>query len=97
MTFGNAPELIIALFALNKGLQEVVKASIVGSIIGNVLLVLGASMFVGGLGRERQRFNATAAQRAVLDAAAGHRRGRDAGDLRARRRAGPAQAVGASS
>jgi Ca2+:H+ antiporter len=61
VTFGNAPELIIALFALNKGLQEVVKASIVGSIIGNVLLVLGASMFFGGLGRERQRFNATAA------------------------------------
>jgi Ca2+:H+ antiporter len=61
VTFGNAPELIIALFALNKGLQEVVKASIVGSIIGNVLLVLGASMFLGGLGRERQRFNATAA------------------------------------
>ena len=41
VTFGNAPELIIALFALGKGLQEVVKASIVGSIIGNILLVLG--------------------------------------------------------
>ncbi len=61
VTFGNAPELIIALFALGAGLQEVVKASIVGSIIGNVLLVLGASMFFGGLGRDRQRFNATAA------------------------------------
>ena len=62
VTFGNAPELIaIALFALNKGLQEVVKASIVGSIIGNILLVLGASMYLGGLGRERQRFNSTAA------------------------------------
>lgn len=61
VTFGNAPELIIALFALNQGLQEVVKASIVGSIIGNVLLVMGASMFFGGLGRDRQRFNATAA------------------------------------
>lgn len=61
VTFGNAPELIIALFALSKGLQEVVKASIVGSILGNVLLVLGASMLVGGLGRDRQRFNATAA------------------------------------
>jgi Ca2+:H+ antiporter len=61
VTFGNAPELIIALFALNQGLQEVVKASIVGSIIGNILLVLGASMFLGGLGRERQRFNSTAA------------------------------------
>jgi Ca2+:H+ antiporter len=61
VTFGNAPELIIALFALNKGLHEVVKASLVGSVIGNILLVLGASMYFGGLGRERQRFNATAA------------------------------------
>src|SRR5690242_912840 len=48
VTFGNAPELIIALFALNAGLHEVVKASLVGSVIGNVLLVMGASMFVGG-------------------------------------------------
>ena len=61
VTFGNAPELIIALFALSEGLQEVVKASIVGSIIGNVLLVLGASMLVGGLRYQRQRFNAAAA------------------------------------
>jgi Ca2+:H+ antiporter len=61
VTFGNAPELIIALFALQKGLHEVVKASLVGSIIGNILLVLGAAMFVGGLGRERQRFDRTAA------------------------------------
>jgi Ca2+:H+ antiporter len=61
VTFGNAPELIIALFALGEGLQEVVKASIVGSILGNILLVLGAAMLVGGLGRERQRFDATAA------------------------------------
>jgi Ca2+:H+ antiporter len=61
VTFGNAPELIIALFALGQGLHEVVKASIVGSIIGNVLLVLGASMFVGGLKRERQTFSVTAA------------------------------------
>src|SRR5512147_1269913 len=51
VTFGNAPELIIALFALGKGLQEVVKASIVGSIISNILLVLGAAMFFGGWGR----------------------------------------------
>ena len=49
VTFGNAPELIIALFALGKGLHEVVKASIVGSIVSNVLLVLGAAMLVGGL------------------------------------------------
>src|SRR5215207_4652269 len=61
VTFGNFPELVIALFALNEGLQEVVKASIVGSILGNTLLVLGAAMFVGGLGRERQFFDRTAA------------------------------------
>jgi Ca2+:H+ antiporter len=61
VTFGNAPELIIALFALNAGLHEVVKASLIGSILGNVLLVLGGSMFVGGLGRERQYFSRTAA------------------------------------
>ena len=41
VTFGNAPELIIAFFALDDGLQEVVKASLVGSVIGNSLLVLG--------------------------------------------------------
>ncbi|HZO36411.1 MAG TPA: calcium/proton exchanger [Solirubrobacteraceae bacterium] len=61
VTFGNAPELIIAVFALESGLHEVVKASLVGSILGNVLLVLGASMFVGGLGRDRQYFSRTAA------------------------------------
>jgi Ca2+:H+ antiporter len=61
VTFGNAPELIIALFALGKGLQEVVKASIVGSIIGNILLVLGAAMLAGGIGREKQTFSKTGA------------------------------------
>lgn len=61
VTFGNAPELIIAFFALNEGLQEVVKASLVGSILGNVLLVMGAAMLIGGLGRDRQTFSATAA------------------------------------
>ncbi|HEY7950330.1 MAG TPA: calcium/proton exchanger [Solirubrobacterales bacterium] len=61
VTFGNAPELIIALFALQQGLQEVVKASIVGSIIGNILLVLGAAMFFGGLGRDKQTFSRTTA------------------------------------
>jgi Ca2+:H+ antiporter len=61
VTFGNAPELIIAFFALIEGLQEVVKASLVGSVLGNSLLVLGASMFFGGLGREKQKFNRTAA------------------------------------
>ena len=61
VTFGNAPELIIAFFALIEGLQEVVKASIVGSIIGNVLLVMGAAMLVGGLPRDKQTFSRTAA------------------------------------
>ncbi|MGH2985958.1 MAG: calcium/proton exchanger [Solirubrobacterales bacterium] len=61
VTFGNAAELIIAIFLLAEGLQEVVKASIVGSILGNLLLVLGLSMVVGGIGRARQRFNRTAA------------------------------------
>ena len=61
VTFGNAPELIIAFFALNEGLQEVVKASLIGSILGNILLVMGAAMLVGGLKRERQYFDRTAA------------------------------------
>lgn len=61
VTFGNAPEIIIAIFALREGLQEVVKASLVGSILGNILLVMGAAMLVGGLKRERQRFDRTAA------------------------------------
>ncbi len=61
VTFGNAPELIIAFFALKEGLQEVVKASLIGSILGNILLVMGAAMLVGGLKRDRQTFNATAA------------------------------------
>src|SRR3712207_8279514 len=59
--FGNAPELIIAFFALREGLQEVVKASVVGSILGNILLVMGAAMLAGGLRRDRQRFDRTAA------------------------------------
>jgi Ca2+:H+ antiporter len=61
VTFGNAPELIIALFALGQGLHEVVKASIIGSIIGNILLVLGAAMLAGGIGREKQVFSRTTA------------------------------------
>ena len=60
-SFGNATELIIATFALSAGLPEVVKASISGSIISNLLLVLGLSMLVGGWGRERQLFNRTSA------------------------------------
>lgn len=61
VTFGNAPEIIIAIFAMLEGLQEVVKASLVGSILGNILLVMGAAMLVGGLKRERQTFDRTAA------------------------------------
>jgi Ca2+:H+ antiporter len=60
VTFGNAPELIIAFFALNEGLQEVVKASLIGSILGNILLVMGAAMLVGGLKKPFQTFNPTA-------------------------------------
>jgi Ca2+:H+ antiporter len=61
-TFGNAAELIIALVALRAGLYDVVKASIAGSIIGNVLLVLGAAMLAGGLRNDEQSFNAAAAR-----------------------------------
>ena len=71
VTFGNAPELIIALFALGAGLHEVVKASLVGSILGNVLLVMGASMLAGGARRERQEFEPRAASRPGVDAAPG--------------------------
>lgn len=58
-SFGNATELIIGMFALKAGLIEVVKASITGSIIGNLLFVLGLAMFCGGLRREKQTFNKT--------------------------------------
>jgi Ca2+:H+ antiporter len=61
-TFGNAAELIIALIALSKGLTGVVKASITGSIIGNVLLVFGVSILAGGIKFREQRFNKTAAR-----------------------------------
>jgi Ca2+:H+ antiporter len=61
-TFGNATELIISLFALRAGMSELVKASITGSIIGNLLLVLGASIFAGGLKYKIQEFNKTMAK-----------------------------------
>src|SRR5215203_5427365 len=60
-TFGNRAELIITIFALAAGLTTVVKASIIGSIIGNVLLVLGASILLGGLKNGTQSFSATIA------------------------------------
>jgi Ca2+:H+ antiporter len=60
-TFGNAAELIIAVVALNAGLHDVVKASITGSIIGNILLVFGLSALIGGARYSIQSFNKTAA------------------------------------
>lgn len=60
-TFGNAAELIIALFALRAGLHDIVRASIAGSVIGNLLLVFGLAVVVGGARRESQVFNRTAA------------------------------------
>jgi Ca2+:H+ antiporter len=61
-TFGNAAELIIALAALRAGLHDVVKASIAGSIVGNILLVLGAAMLAGGLRHREQQFNPAGAR-----------------------------------
>ncbi len=61
-TFGNAAELIVGLMALSKGLTGVVKASITGSIIGNLLLVFGASALAGGVRFREQKFNKTAAR-----------------------------------
>ena len=61
-TFGNAAELIIAVVALRKGMHEIVKASLTGSIIGNILLVLGVSFVAGGVRYPTQRFNSTAAR-----------------------------------
>lgn len=58
-TFGNAAELIIAIMALRAGLIELVKASIVGSILGNLLLIMGLSIVAGGLGRPQLRFSRT--------------------------------------
>ncbi|MCS7459427.1 calcium/proton exchanger [Paenibacillus doosanensis] len=56
-TFGNAAELIIAIFLVKDGMFDIVKASITGSIIGNLLLVLGLSLFLGGLKYKEQHFN----------------------------------------
>jgi len=60
-TFGNAAELIIAVLALRAGLHDLVKASVTGSIIGNILLVFGFSTLIGGLKHQTQAFNRTAA------------------------------------
>ena len=61
-TFGNAAELIIALVALRKGMYDIVKASLTGSILGNILLVLGAACLTGGLKHKNLRFNAAGAR-----------------------------------
>ncbi len=60
-TFGNATELLIGIFAIKEGLVEVVKASITGSIIGNLLLVAGMAMLAGGWRYKKQEFNKTGA------------------------------------
>jgi Ca2+:H+ antiporter len=65
-TFGNAAELIIAGVALSKGLTGVVKASITGSIIGNILLVLGLSTLFGGIRHKEQLFNKSGARTSVV-------------------------------
>ena len=71
-TFGNAPELIISLMALRAGLLDLVKASIVGVLLGNLLFVLGLSFLIGGLKDRVQKFNRRGArmQRSVLMIAA---------------------------
>src|SRR3954470_1224553 len=61
-TFGNAAELIIAVIALYKGLNEIVMASLTGSILGNLLLVAGAAMLFGGWNPVEKRFRRAAAQ-----------------------------------
>ena len=61
-TFGNAPELIIAAVALKAGLLDMVRASIIGAILANLLLALGASLFLNGLKQKDAEFNAGAAR-----------------------------------
>src|SRR4026208_158817 len=61
-TFGNAPELIIAFVALKAGLLDMVRASLIGAILANLLLALGVAFLLGGFRYHEQRFNATAAR-----------------------------------
>jgi Ca2+:H+ antiporter len=61
-TFGNAAEMIIAIMAMQRGLHDVVKASLTGSIIGNILLVMGGAMLAGGWKFKVQKFSASAAR-----------------------------------
>jgi len=71
-TFGNAPEMIIALVALQQGMLDVVRASIVGVILGNLLFVVGISFLIGGLKNQEQKYNRQGAMmhRSVLMIAA---------------------------
>ena len=62
---GNLPELFVCIFALRQGLTKVVEAAIIGSILGNVLLVLGLAFMVGGLKNGRQRFDASRARTSI--------------------------------
>ena len=59
-TFGNAPELIIAMVALKAGLFDMVRASLIGAILANLLLALGVAFFLGGLRYHDQKYNAGA-------------------------------------
>src|SRR6187549_2234825 len=61
-TFGNFAEMVIAVIAIRQGLIDVVRASLAGSILGNLLFVAGLSMFLGGWKRESQKFNTLAAE-----------------------------------
>src|SRR2546421_1129560 len=78
-TFGNLTELIVAVLLISAGDFEIVKASLIGSIIGNLLLVLGLSLLVGGLGRGEQTFSARAAGLHTGVPGPGGRRPRDPG------------------
>jgi Ca2+:H+ antiporter len=61
-TFGNAPEMIIALVALHAGFYDMVRASIIGAILANLLLATGAAFFLGGLRHHIQEYNSSAAR-----------------------------------
>eukprot|EP00760_Papus_ankaliazontas_P002871 PhM_4_TR11307/c0_g1_i1/m.46962/K07300/chaA, CAX; Ca2+:H+ antiporter len=61
VTFGNATEMIISIFALKAGMYDIIKQSLAGSVLGNMLLVLGCSFLAGGMREKQHRFNATAA------------------------------------
>jgi Ca2+:H+ antiporter len=57
-SFGNLPEIVIVVLAINAGLNDIARASIIGSVTGNILLILGIALFMGGLKNGIQKFNA---------------------------------------